>query len=109
MNEETQYPWRITICFDTKKISKKGYDINHVYDAIDQHIAHFGMERVSNNIWAPKEDKNKIQTQCAALSSLKQMKWVIQNTQSITYFEGTVNEYDFLETIRKHYPELLYS
>lgn len=108
INEEEYIPWSFTIEFDEAKAEKHGYDINDLYDCVDENVQRYGLTRLAQGTWKANE-QDKVESQCLALSLLSKQEWVMQNINSLTAYENSATPIDYIEIVKQHFPERVYS
>lgn len=107
MSETPATPWSFTIEFDETKAANNNYDIETLYDCVDENVGRYGLTRIACGTWKAKEGE-EVEAQCLALSILSRAKWVMQNIKSFTVFEDDTDEINYLDILRRHTPERLY-
>ena len=102
-------PWSFIIELDKEKCKKNGYEIDQLYDYIDDRIGKFeyDIKRIDTNVWK-SNGKDKIVNQYVVLMTLTENKYVMMNVKSITSYEYGVAAIDYLEIIRRLFPERFY-
>lgn len=102
-------PWSFVIELDKEKCKKNGYEIDRLYDYIDDCINKFGydIKRIDINVWK-SSGKDKIVNQYVVLMMLTENKYVMMNIKSITSYEYGVAAIDYLKIIRRLFPERFY-
>ena len=108
MNTCQAMPWSFTIEFDETKTRQHGYDINELYDYVDKNVQQYGLTRLAQGTWKANDNK-KVESQCLALSLLSKQKWVMQNLKTLTAYEKTTAPIDYIEIVKKHFPERIYA
>lgn len=101
-------PWSFTIEFDEAKAEKHGYDINDLYECVDENVQRYGLTRLAQGTWKAN-DKDKVESQCLALSLLSKQQWVMQNISMFTVCEKGTTPIDYIEIVKKHFPERIYA
>ena len=102
-------PWSFTIEFDEHKAAKNGYALDTLYDYVGKNVEKYGLSRTGQGTWEAKSG-DKVMAQCAALSALARMKWVMQNVKSwVAYEDDEPCGHDYLQVIREVSPHLLCS
>ena len=110
MDNTQGIPWSFTIEFDAEKAERNGYDLETLYDYVGRNVEkRFGLTRIGHGAWKV-ENKDNAMAQCAALSALARMKWVMQNVRSwVAYEDDEPYGHDYLQVIREVSPQLLCS
>lgn len=101
-------PWSFTIEFDEAKAEKHGYDINDLYDCVDENVQRYGLTRLAQGTWKANE-ADKVESQCLALSLLSKQEWVMQNIHSLTAFENNTDPIDYVNIVKELFPERIYA
>lgn len=104
MSNYKPQPWSFEIEFDEEKANKNGFDANTLYDYVDKNIRKFGLKRISKFAWKANNN-DKANSQYLALSMLSKQKWVMNNISSILTYEYTDKAIDYLDLIKKYFPE----
>lgn len=106
MNEIPAIPWSFTIEFDDEKAKNNGYNVETLYDNVDDIVQPYGLARIGHNTWKAKLGE-EVESQCLALSILSKTPWVMQNIEALTVFENSIEGFDGLEVIRQTNPQRL--
>lgn len=106
MNQVT--PWSFTIEFDASKAQHHGYDINELYDCVDKNVQRYGLTRLGRGTWKANE-KDKVESQCLALSLLSKQKWVMKNVATVIAFENSTEPIDYVSIVKELFPERVYA
>ena len=101
-------PWSFTIEFDPEKAARNGYDVDALYECVDENVQRYGLTRLARGTWKANES-DKVESQCLSLSMLSKQKWVMQNVSSITAYERGVEPIDYIGIIKKHFPNRIYT
>lgn len=100
-------PWSFTIVFDESKAQHHGYDINELYDCVDENVQRYGLTRLAQGTWKANE-QDRVESQCLAVSLLSKQDWVMQNIASFTVHENGTTAIDYLEIIKEQFPQRVY-
>lgn len=101
-------PWSFTIEFDEAKAEQHGYDINDLYDCVDENVQRYGLTRLDRGTWKANE-QDKVESQCLALSLLSKQQWVMQNINSLTAYENNTDPIDYVNIVKELFPERIYA
>ncbi|WP_307741389.1 hypothetical protein [uncultured Mobiluncus sp.] len=101
-------PWSFTIEFDPEKAARNGYDVDALYECVDENVQRYGLTRLARGTWKANED-NRVESQCMSLLMLSDQKWVMQNVRSITAYERGTDPIDIIASLKKSNPELVYA
>lgn len=101
-------PWSFTIEFDPEKAARNGYDVDTLYECVDENVQRYGLTRLARGTWKANED-NRVESQCMSLLMLSDQKWVMQNVRSITAYERGTDPIDIIASLKKSNPELVYA
>lgn len=101
-------PWSFTIEFDKTKAEQHGYDINDLYDCVDENVQRYGLTRLAQGTWKANE-QDKVESQCLALSLLSKQAWVMHNINSITAYENNTDPIDYVNIVKELFPERIYA
>ena len=101
-------PWSFTIEFDPEKAARNGYDVDTLYECVDENVQQYGLTRLARGTWRANESK-KVESQCFSLLMLSKQKWVMQNVRSITAYERGTDPIDIIAALRKRNPERVYA
>ncbi len=101
-------PWSFTIEFDPEKAARNGYDVDALYECVDENVQRYGLTRLARGTWKANEE-DRVGSQCLTMSLLSEEKWVMQNIRSFTAYEVNTAPIDFIAILRKRCPELLYA
>ena len=101
-------PWSFTIEFDPEKAARNGYDVDALYECVDENVQQFGVTRLARGTWKANE-ASRVESQCRSLSFLSKQKWVMQNVTSLTAFERSTKPIDYIGIVRKHFPNRVYA
>lgn len=108
MTVENVVPWSFTIEFDPEKAARNGYDVDTLYECVDENVQRYGLTRLARGTWQANESK-KVESQCMSLLMLSDQKWVMQNVRSITAYERSTDPIDIIASLKKSNPELVYA
>ena len=100
-------PWSFTIVFDESKAQHHGYDINELYDCVDESVQRYGLTRLAQGTWKANE-QDRVESQCLAVSLLSKQDWVMQNIASFTVRENGTAAIDYIEILKEHLPKRVY-
>ena len=100
-------PWSFTIEPDPEKATRNGYEVDALYDCVDENVQRYGLTRLARGTWKANED-NQVESQCMSLLLLSDQKWVMQNVRSITAYERGTDPIDIIASLRKRNPERVY-
>ena len=101
-------PWSFTIEFDAEKAARNGYDVDALYECVDENVQRYGLTRLARGTWKANESK-KVESQCLSLLMLSKQKWVMQNLHSLTAYERGTDPIDIIAALRKRNPERVYA
>ncbi len=101
-------PWSFTIEFDPEKAACNGYDVDALYECVDENVQRYGLTRLARGTWKANED-NRVESQCLSLSMLSKQKWVMKNIRSLTAYERGTDPIDYIEIVQEHFPERIYA
>ena len=101
-------PWSFTIEFDPEKAAHNGYDVDTLYECVDENVQRYGLTRLARGTWKANESK-KVESQCLSLLMLSKQKWVMQNVRLITAYERGTDPIDIIAALRKRNPERVYA